>query len=72
MNVESGKRLETRHAARQARRIMALKPCDECGKQMAEDARTCPHCGKTYTTGSGIFIAILIGLILGGFFLASR
>lgn len=46
-----------------------LKACRACGKPMAKSARSCPHCGKTYTTVGGIFVAIIIGLILaGGFF----
>lgn len=49
-----------------------LKSCKACGKEMARSARTCPHCGKTYTTAGGIFIAIIIGLILAGGFFVSR
>jgi predicted amidophosphoribosyltransferase len=43
--------------------------CPTCKKEIASGARTCPNCGKTFTTSGGIFIAILIGLLLGGFFL---
>lgn len=43
-----------------------LMRCTACGKDMARSARICPHCGKTYTTGSGIFFAILLALFLGG------
>lgn len=43
-----------------------LKPCSACGKEMAKSARTCPHCGKTYTTLGGVFIAVIIGLLLAG------
>jgi RNA polymerase subunit RPABC4/transcription elongation factor Spt4 len=45
---------------------MSLKKCDECGKDMADGARTCPHCGKTYTTAGGIFLAVVIALVIGG------
>lgn len=45
---------------------MALKKCEECGKEMSDEARTCPHCGKTYTTSGGVFIAIVIALAIGG------
>lgn len=48
---------------------MRLQKCPSCGKPMASNARTCPHCGHTQTTFAGIIIAIVIGLILGGFFL---
>ena len=51
---------------------MALTKCKECGKEMSDGARKCPHCGKTYTTAGGIFIAIIIGLILAGAFFANR
>lgn len=45
-----------------------LKACDACGKDMAKGARTCPHCGKSYTSVGGVFIAVILGLILAGFF----
>ncbi len=31
---------------------MALKPCRECGKQVAQAARTCPHCGVDYPSSA--------------------
>lgn len=43
-----------------------MKTCPTCQKQIDDDARTCPGCGKTFTTSGGVFIAIVIGLILGG------
>lgn len=43
-----------------------LKSCDACGHDMAKGARTCPHCGKSYTTWSGVLLAVLIGLLLAG------
>lgn len=46
-----------------------LVPCGTCHKPMAKGARTCPHCGKTYTNASGILIAIIVGLIVGGWML---
>jgi predicted amidophosphoribosyltransferase len=46
-----------------------LKSCDACGHDMAKGARMCPHCGKTYSTAGGVFIAVILGLILGGFFM---
>lgn len=46
-----------------------LVPCGTCHKPMAKGARTCPHCGKTYTNAGGIFFAIIIGLIVGGWML---
>lgn len=24
---------------------MAIKPCKECGKEISDQAKTCPHCG---------------------------
>lgn len=41
-------------------------PCKACGKPIWKKARTCPHCGRVYTTGSGVFIAIVIGLLIAG------
>ncbi len=49
-----------------------LRTCDACGKQIAKSARTCPHCGKTYTTLGGVFIAVIIGLILAGYFFSRK
>lgn len=46
---------------------MSLKPCKACGKEIANGARTCPHCGKTYTNLAGVVFAVIIGLILAGF-----
>jgi RNA polymerase subunit RPABC4/transcription elongation factor Spt4 len=45
---------------------MPLKKCDSCGKDMDSGARKCPHCGKTYTTLGGVFIAVIIALVIGG------
>jgi predicted amidophosphoribosyltransferase len=45
-----------------------MKTCPTCQKEIDDGARTCPGCGKSFTTFGGVFIAILIGLILGGFF----
>lgn len=42
------------------------KACPACKKIVAENARTCPNCGHTFTTAGGIFVAIVIGLIIGG------
>lgn len=52
--------------------VMALKKCTECGKEMSDGARKCPHCGKTYTTASGIFIAVIIALVIGGCVFSQR
>lgn len=42
-----------------------MKTCPSCKTEVAHNARACPKCGHTFTTGSGIFIAIIIGLLLG-------
>lgn len=42
------------------------KICPNCKKEVADNARTCPQCGHTFTTAGGIFIAVLIALIIGG------
>ncbi len=51
--------------------IENMKTCPTCKKQIDDGARTCPNCGKRFTTVGGVFIAVLIGLILGGFFLSN-
>ena len=45
-----------------------LVECSACGGQMAKGARACPHCGKTYTTAGGVFVAVVVGLVLAGWF----
>ena len=49
-----------------------MKFCPVCEKEIARGARTCPQCGKTFTTFGGMFIAIILGLLLGGYFLLRR
>lgn len=42
-----------------------MKNCPSCQTSLAEDARTCPKCGQTFTTSSGVLLAILLGVIGG-------
>jgi hypothetical protein len=28
--------------------MMALQPCRECGKDVSQSAKSCPHCGVAY------------------------
>lgn len=39
-----------------------MKTCPSCQNQCASNARTCPKCGHTFTTGSGIFVAVIVAL----------
>lgn len=46
---------------------MPLKPCRECGKEVATDARACPQCGapaptrpKSETDATRIFLVIIL------------
>src|ERR1700737_2782703 len=41
---------------------MALKPCSACGKEVAVNARRCPHCGKNYPV-PGAFRTITMALV---------
>ena len=41
---------------------MALKPCKECGKDVSEHAKICPHCGIKDPMRGG-FVRGLITLI---------
>jgi hypothetical protein len=43
---------------------MALKPCKECKKEISTEAKTCPHCGKTNPTSSGLVIGTGGGCLL--------
>src|ERR671920_508557 len=54
--------------------IMALRPCNECEREISTDAKSCPHCGKRNPTKvpiSGrelglwllvVFVLVAIGL----------
>ena len=42
-----------------------MKTCPTCKKQIDDSARTCPNCGKTFTNSSGVFLAVILGVILG-------
>lgn len=42
-----------------------LIPCKSCGQSIAKSATTCPHCGKKFTSVAGIFLACLLGLVVG-------
>jgi hypothetical protein len=39
---------------------MALKPCSACGKEVAVNARTCPHCGKNYPAPGKLFSVVYL------------
>ena len=45
---------------------MKLKNCKSCGKEIAKNARVCPHCGHKYSIVSGCFAFVLI-LFVGTF-----
>lgn len=44
------------------------KNCPSCQKWVSENARTCPHCGHTFTTASGVFVAIIVAIVLAALF----
>lgn len=46
-----------------------MKTCPSCQKEVADNAKACPSCGHAFTTGSGVAIAVVIGIIAGGFLL---
>ena len=44
---------------------MPLKPCKECGLQVSDAAKECPHCGYDFATASGCNIVLIaIGVIV--------
>ncbi|GAB6283628.1 MAG: hypothetical protein STSR0008_24120 [Ignavibacterium sp.] len=43
---------------------MKLKNCKSCGKQIAKNARVCPHCGHKYSRVSGCFAYVLIFFVV--------
>jgi len=51
---------------------MALKPCQECGREISTEAKVCPHCGKSNPTGvrtsplaMGCLVLILLSIVGG-------
>ncbi len=49
-----------------------MKTCPNCKTQLDSGARTCPKCGKTFTTFGGVLIAVIVGLVIAGFLFSSR
>ena len=45
-----------------------LKPCKSCGKEVADDAKACPNCGKAYPTWA-INPETTVGTIVFGIFI---
>ena len=43
---------------------MALKPCKECGKMVAELASKCPHCGNAHPSVDARAKAVITTLVL--------
>lgn len=43
---------------------MKLKRCKSCGKEIAKNARVCPHCGHKYSRMSGYFAYTLIFIVV--------
>jgi hypothetical protein len=44
---------------------MSLVKCADCGRELSNSARACPHCGKSRThAGAAIFTALVM-LALG-------
>lgn len=50
---------------------MALKKCKECGKEVAESATTCPHCGVSHparasmSLGAGCLVIFVLVVLVG-------
>jgi hypothetical protein len=42
---------------------MALKPCRTCGKEVAEDAKRCPHCGQINPAPSAFANGLMLGCL---------
>lgn len=47
-----------------------LVECPSCGTKISRSARECPRCGKPRTTWTGVIVAVIVGLIVGGFVLS--
>jgi len=45
---------------------MALVECKECGKDISDSSKFCPHCGAPYTQAIGLSQSNKVGKIIGG------
>jgi RNA polymerase subunit RPABC4/transcription elongation factor Spt4 len=43
---------------------MALVKCDECGQQVSERARCCPHCGATRVAKRQVLLAVILAALV--------
>ena len=43
---------------------MGLVNCEDCGKQIASNARVCPYCGRKRTHPFVMGCAIILGIML--------
>jgi DNA-directed RNA polymerase subunit RPC12/RpoP len=46
---------------------MALKNCEECGKEVSSKAKTCPNCGFVLKKKTSPIVKVIVGLL--GFFI---
>ncbi len=43
---------------------MALIKCKECGKEISDQAKTCPNCGRTRATKADKILYFVVTLII--------
>ena len=43
---------------------MAIITCPECGRDVSDHAKHCPHCGNTISRGSVFYTSIVVGTVI--------
>lgn len=49
-----------------------MKTCPSCKTEIADSANPCPKCGHKFTTFGGVIVAIILGVLIGGFLFFRR
>ena len=47
-----------------------MKPCPSCKARLADNAQTCPHCGKRFTSPIVVILAVIFAALFIWKFLA--
>jgi RNA polymerase subunit RPABC4/transcription elongation factor Spt4 len=49
-----------------------MTSCRACGRMIADDANTCPHCGASFKSSSPVAIGLVIMLLISVLYVLSQ